>query len=72
MEQVIATILEKVLTESSLVAVILGFMWWLERFERQRIIKELSEKISKLTLALEIMKNQRPLVLDNSPPHDSG
>lgn len=49
--------MENFLIGTTFIAIILGSLWWLERSERQRLTKDLSDKIEKLALALQILND---------------
>ena len=58
MEAVTTFIFDKVLTDSNLLAAVFAGLWWLERMQTQKNIKVMTEKIDKLSLALEILKDR--------------
>lgn len=58
MDALLAIFFEKVFTEASLVAIVFAVLWWLERSERHRILKDLTNQISKLAVVLEILKDR--------------
>ena len=64
MEAIVALLKALATFEAAIsVALVVTIFWWMERTERQKILKELTSKIERLTLVLESNRDLLRLAL---------